>query len=102
MSQILEKIKDRDTLPPLPDVVVRVHRQLNDPENSAREISKLITSDPVLTGRVLKVCNSARYSTGLSDVKNLRIAITRLGRNELKNIVYRHAMLNFFKDIKGT
>ncbi len=101
MSQIINRLKEKDTLPPLPEVVVRVYQQLKDPDSSAKDLAGIVMSDPVLAGRVLKMSNSAGLSTSSTVVHNLRTAITRLGRNEIKKVVYTYAMLNLFKDVRG-
>ena len=59
-------------MPSLSTTVVKVLETCNDPMASANSLKQVISLDPVLTGRVLKLINSAYYA--------LRKPITSLTR----------------------
>lgn len=83
ISNIIEKNLD---IPSIPDVAAKALRALDDPNNSAVQIAKLIQQDQGLTARVLKMANSAVY--GLTrEVKNLQQAAMIMGFETLKSII---------------
>lgn len=73
-------------IPMLPDIVMKI---INLSENPDTEISKyveLIKSDQAIALKVMKLANSTMYK-GIRDVNDLNLAISRIGINELKNLV---------------
>jgi hypothetical protein len=61
-------------LPAFPDVVGRLQATLVDEDASVREVLGIISSEPVLTARLLKMANSApRHRGGLCDKDDPRM-----------------------------
>ncbi|MGQ9880368.1 MAG: HDOD domain-containing protein, partial [Armatimonadota bacterium] len=50
-----------ERLPPMPAVITRVMELTNDPQCTAQELQKVIGMDEVLSSKVLRLVNSARY-----------------------------------------
>ena len=72
-------------MPSLPTSVSKVLEICNNPHTSPADLNHIISLDPVLAGRVLKLINSAYY--GLEKpVTNLARAIIMLGINTVKNL----------------
>ena len=69
-----------------------------NPQASANDLQKVISLDPVLTGRVLKLINSAYFALGKS-ITSLTRAIIMLGVNTVKNLALSYAIL---KNMKGS
>jgi HD-like signal output (HDOD) protein len=84
-------------MPSLSTTVIKVLETCNDPNTSAYDIKRVISLDPVLTARVLKLINSAYYSLG-RPVTSLTRAIILLGINNVKNLALSFALLDSFKD----
>jgi HD-like signal output (HDOD) protein len=84
-------------MPSLSTTVLKVLETCNDPNASAYDLKKVISLDPVLTGRVLKLINSAYYSLGCQ-VSSLTRAIILLGINNVKNLALSFSILDNFKD----
>jgi len=76
---------DRIELPGFPDVVVRLHQALGDPDIGAREVVRLVTSEPALAARLLKLANSAAFNKSGREISDLRMAITGLGFNNVRS-----------------
>jgi putative nucleotidyltransferase with HDIG domain len=73
------------TMPSLPTSLTKVLEVCNNPHTSPADLNHVISLDPVLVGRVLKLINSAYY--GMSQpVKSLARAIIMLGINTVKNL----------------
>ena len=79
-------------MPSLSTTVIKVLESCNDPRASANDLKRVISLDPVLTGRVLKLINSAYYSLGLP-ITSLTRAIVMLGLNTVKNLALSCAIL---------
>ncbi len=67
-------------LPSLPAVALKVIAASKDPDISLHEVSAIISSDPAISAKLLKVANSPLYSQRRS-LNNLREALTLLGFN---------------------
>jgi hypothetical protein len=79
----------------LSTTAVKVLRTCNEPNTCANDLNRVISLDPVLTGRVLQLINSAYYSLP-SKVNSLTRAIILLGLNTVKNLVLSFAVFESF------
>lgn len=79
----------------LSTTTLKVLRVCNEPDASAHALNRVISLDPVLTGRVLQLVNSAYYSLP-SKVSSLTRAIILLGINTVKNVVLSFALFESF------
>ena len=90
------KIKQIQTyiakMPSLSTTVTKVLEICNNPNTSPGDLNKVISLDPVLTGKVLKLINSAYYSLP-NQVASLTRAIIMLGLNTVKNLALSTAIL---------
>jgi HD-like signal output (HDOD) protein len=88
-QKIAEYIRN---IPSLPTSVGNVLEICNNPQTSPADLNYVISLDPVLVGRVLKLLNSAYY--GLSQkVTSVVRAIIMLGINTVKNLVLSTAIM---------
>ncbi|GHT77950.1 phosphohydrolase [Spirochaetia bacterium] len=91
-EKITEYIKN---MPSLPVTVAKVIEICDNPQTNPADLNHVISLDPVLVGRVLKLVNSAYY--GLSrPATNLVRAIIMLGINTVKNLALASAVLGSF------
>ena len=79
-------------MPSLSTTVAKVMEICSRTDTSPNELNKVISLDPVLTGQVLKLINSAYYSLN-SKVTSLTRAITMLGMNTVKNMALSTAII---------
>jgi len=66
-------------LPAFPEVALRIKDALKDPEVSAKSIATIAASDPVLSARFLQVANSAMINACGTEIRDLNMAIARMG-----------------------
>lgn len=93
MEPLESLLKQVDNLPTLPDVHLRIVRQLDDPDCNLREVSDMIALDPVLSGRVIRMANSALFgASGRTD--SLNSAILRIGTRDTRNVVLTAAVMD--------
>ncbi len=79
-------------MPSLSTTVSKVLEVCNNTNASANDLNRVISYDPVLTGQILKLINSAYY--GLPNrITSLTRAIIMLGVNTVKNLVLATSVL---------
>lgn len=84
-------------MPSLSTTVTKIMEICNDPTASPADLNKVISLDPVLMGKVMKLINSAYY--GLSqEITSLVRAIIMLGLNTVKNLALSTAVLGNLGD----
>jgi len=66
-------------LPAFPDVTLRIKAALEDEDVTADKVAKLVSSDPVFSGRILKLANSVMVNGAGVKINDIRTAITRMG-----------------------
>jgi HD-like signal output (HDOD) protein len=79
-------------MPSLSTTVGKVLEICSRTDASPNELNKVISLDPVLTGQVLRLINSAYYSL-LNRITSLTRAITMLGMNTVKNMALSTAII---------
>lgn len=87
---LIQKYIER--MPSLSTTVTKVLEVCNQPNTSANDLNRIIALDPVLTGQVLKLINSAYYSLP-NQISSLTRAIIMLGINTVKNLALSTAVL---------
>ena len=85
------------TMPALPVSVSKVIEIANNPATSPVDLNRVISLDPVLMARVLKLINSAYYGVS-SKVNSLVRAIIMLGINTVKNLALSSAVMDTLGD----
>ncbi len=88
-----------EKMPSLSTTVGKVMEICSRTDASPNELNKVISLDPVLTGQVLKLINSAYYSL-INKVTSLTRAITMLGINTVKNMALSTAIIRSVSSTK--
>lgn len=93
-------------LPAFPDVVIRIRQALADENVSVDKVARLVSTEPALAARLLKLANSSALNPGGRAVTDLRAAITRMGSNLVRTSAISFAMNQIqrareFRDIAG-
>lgn len=89
-------------LPTLPVVVTQLVGLVEDPETTAKDVNRIITQDPSLTAKVLKIVNSAFY--GFSrEISTVTEAVVILGFDAIKSLALSASVLDVFssKSVPG-
>ena len=73
-------------LPSPPRVYLQMTAALNEPGVGANDVGDIVACDPALAAAVLRLCNSAFFSTG-RPLTDLRAAVMRLGTRTLRHLV---------------
>jgi len=72
-----------------------LQKLLTDPRSQLTDLSKIITSDPLLTTKVLKMANSP-YFGFTQKIDSIGHALMILGLQNVKNIMYREGLRGIF------
>jgi len=76
-------------------------RALDDPDNSMSNLAKIIVTDPMLSGKILKIANSAYF--GLQQkVNSIGQALMIIGLTNIKNLLYQEGLLKTLNIRDGT
>jgi putative nucleotidyltransferase with HDIG domain len=89
---ILRRVKD---MPSLPDVVHRIIQLLGDSQVPASQIAKLVSYDPGLTTKVLRMVNSAAYGFQ-RQISSVQHALMLLGFNTVRGLVLSASLFQLF------
>lgn len=80
-----------DALPPLPAVAIRVMEVSQNPKSSASDLALVVSSDPGLSGRLLRVVNSAAYRRA-REITSVQEALVTLGFVQARNMAISGAI----------
>ncbi|PID28365.1 MAG: hypothetical protein CSB55_05195 [Candidatus Cloacimonadota bacterium] len=94
---VRQKLQKIDNLPTLPAVAGRLLEILSSDNTSMSQIADILATDPSLTGRVLKVSNSAYFGV-TKKIDTIRLALVVLGMKEINNILLS---ISLFKTFDG-
>ncbi|MFN6971710.1 MAG: HDOD domain-containing protein [Rheinheimera sp.] len=96
LTILIEKIRtDTLILPSLPEIALKIRKMADDPNVNLAKMSDMISHDPALTARIMKIANSAFVGRGVH-VNSLQQATTRIGLRYIKNVVTAMAMEQLF------
>lgn len=83
VESLLEEIV---TLPSLPSTVQKILNMLNDPNTRLSDLSHIISLDPSISFKLLRLVNSAYYGLG-QKVTSIEHAVVLLGTKVVRNLV---------------
>jgi len=94
-------ISDVSRLISLPQICLKVTTMVEDPDATIDDIGKVISQDPSLTVKILKISNSAMYGFA-SEVDTVPRAITLLGTRQIRDLVLATSAFDTFKGISNS
>jgi HD-like signal output (HDOD) protein len=98
MDHVEALIEGIDQFPTLPDVATRALAELESEDCDFEDVASLVSLDPILAGRVLKLANSAFFGTGQRQA-TVKPAIARLGINEVRNCILTVAVMHAIPEL---
>lgn len=95
--EIVEKaIREISHIATLPEVTLRIIELVEDPTSTAQDLHGVISNDPALSSRILKVVNSSFYGLP-GQIASINRAIVMLGLNAVKNIAIAASLAKLFR-----
>lgn len=83
-NELKKIIMDTKTLPTLPGVINRLNSLSDNDKSSVQEMARIVSSDQVLSARILRLANSPSY--GFYRVSTISNAMILLGVNVVKSL----------------
>jgi HD-like signal output (HDOD) protein len=100
VSKTQEYIVDAANLITLPDIYIAVKEAIDDPDVNLDEIAEIISFDPAISARLLKIANSSFYGQMLQ-VDTIKKAVSILGTTTVHDTVLASSVSNAFQSIHG-
>ncbi|MZH45648.1 MAG: HDOD domain-containing protein [Nitrospinae bacterium] len=100
-EKLIDLIEGKGDLPPLPEILMNLERKINDPECDILEVSGIIESEPVLSGRLITLANSVLFGGGREDVEDMNDAVMRLGVKMVLDMAYTVKLPGLFNKSKS-
>lgn len=96
-KQVAEKaIAEIAHIATLPEITIKIIDLVEDPTSTAQDLHKVISQDPALSSRILKVVNSSFYGLP-GQIASINRAIVMLGLNAVKNIAIAASLVKLFR-----
>jgi HD-like signal output (HDOD) protein len=93
---VANAIREISHIATLPEITVKVVELVEDPKSTAQDLHKVVSSDPALCSRILKVVNSSFYGLP-GQIGSINRAIVMLGLNAVKNIAIAASLAKLFR-----
>jgi len=94
-----EALKKITALATLPEVTNRIVATVEDPKSTASQLHAIVSHDPALVTRILKVVNSSFYGLP-GQIGSVERAIVMLGLNAVKNLAVAASRGQLFRGIR--
>jgi len=91
-EEVSERIRTRLNsddikLPSLPDTVIKVQKLMVSDDYSVADISNIIKNDATFATVIMRLVNSVRFNTSGHEIRNLGMAIQRIGPNKILKLL---------------
>jgi HD-like signal output (HDOD) protein len=98
-ARVLDAVKKVTSFATLPEVTGKIIATVEDPKSTASTLHKIVSHDPALVTRIMKVVNSAFYGLP-GQIGSIERAIVLLGLNAIKNIAVAASLGQLFRGAK--
>jgi HD-like signal output (HDOD) protein len=93
VERLAQDLRDeRLELPAFPEAVLRIQRALQSPDTSTDDVVRILSSEPALAARLLRMANSVEFRRADQDITDLRKAVSRMGFNMVRSVAVAFAM----------
>jgi diguanylate cyclase (GGDEF)-like protein len=97
LSRFIPETPDKDRLPTLPGVALKILEAVNNEKCGLNEIADILSKDPSLSAEVLKIINSSFYSLKVK-VTTVQHAVNLLGMSAVKNLALSFSLIRQYWD----
>lgn len=91
-----DAIREISHIATLPEITLKIVELVESPKSTAQDLNKVISNDPALSARILKVVNSSFYGLP-GQIGSINRAIVMLGLNAVKNIAIAASLAKLFR-----
>ena len=94
-QRVQRRLKHLNTLPTLPEVVLRIMKVIGDQESTADDLEEVLLSDSAVVHKLIQVVNAPIFAGSAHRGDwSLRDAIVRLGRQKIGSIAVQIKLIN--------
>lgn len=93
---VADAIREISHIATLPEITLKIVELVESPKSTAQDLHKVISNDPALCSRILKVVNSSFYGLP-GQIGSINRAIVMLGLNAVKNIAIAASLAKLFR-----
>ena len=93
---VADAIREISHIATLPEITLKIVELVENPKSTAQDLHKVISNDPALCARILKVVNSSFYGLP-GQIGSINRAIVMLGLNAVKNIAIAASLAKLFR-----
>ncbi len=97
-ANLKELVSEVSDLVSLPEVCMRVTEMIDDPNSTAESVGKVISQDPALTAKLLKIANSSFYGFS-AEIATVSKAVAVLGTKQVRDLVLATSVSKAFEGI---
>jgi putative nucleotidyltransferase with HDIG domain len=92
-ERLAHLLSDLGNIPTPPRLYFEIREELNSPNSDSKTIARIVSTDPLISAKILKVANSGFYAVPRS-VTEMRDAITLLGVDTIATLVLATHVFN--------
>ena len=100
MASSIEQVLHNARLMSLPDLYLRLRSVLDEPELSLAKVADVISQDPAITARLLRMVNSA-YFGFVSKIDTVSRAVRMLGTQQVHDLVLATSVAKLFAGLSS-
>ena len=98
MARISAGMKRLGDLPIFSTTINKIRRMSSDPDSDAMSVAKEVLKDANLSGKLLRLGNSAFYNRGVGKISVISRAVIVLGFDTVKNLTLTLKLIESFQD----
>lgn len=93
VERLAQDLRDeRLELPAFPEAVIRIQRVLQSADTRTEDVVRILSSEPALAARLLRMANSAEFRRVDQNITDLKTAVARMGFNMVRSVAVAFAM----------
>lgn len=93
VERLAQDLRDeRLELPAFPEAVIRIQRLLQSADTRTEDVVRILSSEPALAARLLRMANSAEFRRVDQNITDLKTAVARMGFNMVRSVAVAFAM----------
>jgi HD-like signal output (HDOD) protein len=94
-QRVQRRLKNLNTLPTLPEIILRIMKLLNDPDSTAEDLEEVLLSDASIVHKLIQIVNTPIFAgAGHTGEWTLTEAIVRLGRKKIASMALQIKLIN--------
>jgi HD-like signal output (HDOD) protein len=87
LQDIAADLSEREvTFPTFANATLKIRRALDDPAIDAERVARVVSSEPLVAAKLVRIANSAAVNPGGKPIADVRSAVTRIGFDTVRSV----------------